>query len=238
MWADIKDKDTGELHYRGPIALLQSAPGDRWYVGYDALTCQYLPIDRYDVCVMATAPTVGMSSTPTAIPPTDGTPGARCKRCGDLGADADLGGLCLECDYDTEGDYDVPTDHAGTPVVARARVELLDTGDRGTVVHTGNVVDDGTVRVSLDGARGTVGAAPNRLNVIDPHGDTDTGTTGDTTTHTGSRAIPAPGALDTGATRRELQTTYGRELHAIRDGLATAGSDIRARLERSDIGRA
>lgn len=108
----------------------------------------------------------------------------RCIRCGDLGADPDLGNLCLECDYDTSGDYDAPTDHAGTVIAARARVELLDDHDKGTVTHTGNVTDDGTVTVMLDGARGTRGIAPHRLNVITPDAP-----------HTGSRAVPAPGAL-------------------------------------------
>lgn len=168
MWAEIKERDTGEIHYRGEVSLVQSAPGDRFYVAYDAMTCQYLPVDRYDVCITPTAPTVGMSSRATAIPPTDGTPGARCIRCGDIGADADLGNVCLECDYDTEGAWEAPTDHAGTPINAGARVEVLTLRETGTVQHTGNVVDDGTITVRMDDGNGTRNVTPTACNVIDP----------------------------------------------------------------------
>jgi hypothetical protein len=187
MWAEITDTHTGELHYRGNVSRVETGARERdgaTYVAYDAMTCQYLPSDRYVISLSTRRPD---GATETAPPPTDDAPRAveaRCIRCGNIGADPDLGNVCLDCDYDTGGDYDAPTDHAGTVIAARARVELLDDHDKGTVTHTGNVLDDGTVTVMLDGARGTRGIAPHRLNVITPDAP-----------HTGSRAIPAPGAL-------------------------------------------
>lgn len=247
MWVEITDTHTGELHYRGYVSLLETGAriqDGATYVAYDALTCQYLPADRYRIRATDKAPALAALQQ-TATPPTTAPMDARCIRCGDIGADAELGNVCLDCDYDTEGEYDAPTDHAGTVVTARARVECLDDGNTGTVLHTGNVTDDGTVRVSIttgDGApSGTRDYAPDRLNVIDAQRDTGTA-------HTRSMATPDAGTLEI---RRTAQDTYRREIQNMRDGLATlrghgdiparrvdAESALYGRHMGDDIGRA